>query len=118
MVIIYIVYGIYSESQSFNIYLPRLAKLAIRLLVILAVYFTGFLAFKWYGLKWVTAIWQLVYFLFVLLLLLTVINDMLFEKISGEVRGVVKNLEDFFITPLFFVALFAISRALTRLNSN
>lgn len=118
IVIVYIGYGVYSDTRNYNIYLPRVAKLALRLFSTFAIYFAGILAFKKYEVRWVSEIWQTVYLLFFILLALTEVYALLAGAAPAPLRNILKTLEEFLVSPLFYVALVAISRTLTKNSAN
>ena len=78
LILIVIIYTLYYMAfvyvGNYN-QIPRRVRHIARLLSILMVYGVGYYSFKKYGVKWISGLWNIIYFVVIILLILIGIYD-------------------------------------------
>jgi hypothetical protein len=96
--------------------IPRKIRHTGRLVSILIVYGVGFYAFKKYDVKWISAIWNFIYFTVIVVLLLIGLYDWSFGPASPQTRNIAKTLHEFLISPILYVGILILNRILIKMS--
>jgi len=114
--IVYSLYNICLVYVSYYDDIPRKVRHINRLLSILIVYGIGYYSFKKYGVKWISDIWNVIYFAVVIILVLIGLYDWSFGPASMQTRNIAKTLHEFLISPVLYVAILIINRTLVKIG--
>ncbi|HVW98400.1 MAG TPA: hypothetical protein VHA56_20710 [Mucilaginibacter sp.] len=116
ILLIYTLYYMAFVYVSYFNEIPRKVRHIARLVSILLVYGIGYYTLKKYGVKWISAIWNYIYFVVVLLLILIGLYDWTLGPASQQIRNVAKTLHEFLISPVLYAGLLIINRMLTKIS--
>lgn len=116
--IVFVAYNFLLAYASYANDIPRKIRHINRFIATIFIFGTGYYAFKKYDVKWLSKIWTICYFTVIILLVLAGLCDWAFGPISAQIRTIAKNLNEFLISPLPFVALYAMSRKFGKIDTN
>ena len=117
IILILLIYTLYYKTVVYVNYfneIPRKVRHIARLVSIILVYAVGYFSYKKYGVKWMTDLWQVVYLVTILLLVLIGLYDWGFGPASMQIRNVAKTLHEFLISPVLYLGIVIINRVLVK----
>ena len=116
IVIVYSLYNIYLVDVNYYEDIPRKVRHINRFLSILIVYGIGFYTFKKYDVPWIRTLWNIIYILFLSLLILIGIYDWSLGPASGQIRNIANTFHEFLISPILYVAILIINNTLVKIG--
>jgi hypothetical protein len=114
IVLLYSLYNIYLVDVDYYNQIPRKVRHIARFISILAVYGIGFYSLKKYMDTWVINLWNAIYIIFTILLILIGLYDWSTGGASNQLRNIANTLHEFLISPVLFIALYIIHDKLLR----
>jgi hypothetical protein len=108
IVLLYSLYNIYLVDVDYYNQIPRKVRHIARFFSILSVYGIGFYTLKKYMDAWVINLWNTIYLIFTILLILIGIYDWSVGGASNQVRNIANTLHEFLISPVLFISLYII----------
>ncbi|MDO3644228.1 MAG: hypothetical protein ACTHMI_21785 [Mucilaginibacter sp.] len=116
IVLVYTLYYMLFVYVSYFNDIPRKVRHISRLISIIIVYGIGYYAFKKYDVKWLSSVWNFIYFVVVVMLLLVGIYDWTLGPASASIRNVAKTMHELLISPILYAALLIINRIVARVS--
>ena len=116
IVLVYTLYYMLFVYVSYFNDIPRKVRHVSRLISIIIVYGIGYYAFKKYDVKWLSSVWNFIYFVVVVMLLLVGIYDWTLGPASASIRNVAKTMHELLISPILYAALLIINRIVARVS--
>lgn len=115
--VVFVAYNFLLAYASYANEIPRKLRHVNRLVFSLLIFGIGYFAFKKNNIQWLTDTWKIIYVSIITILIFAGLYDWTISQLTFQVRSIVKNLNEFLISPLPFIALFAISKNFSKFNN-
>lgn len=114
--LVFIAYNFLLAYASYANEIPRKVRHVNRLVCSLSIFGIGYYTFKKHNVQWLTDTWKIIYASIIILLLVAGLFDWFINPLPFQLRNIVKNLNEFLISPLPFIALFAVSKNYSKIK--
>ncbi|WP_295648172.1 hypothetical protein [uncultured Mucilaginibacter sp.] len=108
IVLVYSLYNVFLVDVSYYNDIPRKVRHLTRFVSVLMVYGIGIYTLKKYMEGWVISLWNVIYLVATLLLIIIGVYDWSVGGASSQIRDVANTLQEFLISPLLFIVIFII----------
>ncbi|MES2110679.1 MAG: hypothetical protein V4577_18110 [Bacteroidota bacterium] len=117
IILVYTLYYMLFVYVSYFNDIPRKLRHISRLISIIIVYGIGYYAFKKYEVKWLSSVWNFVYFTVVIMMILIGVYDWTLGPASASIRNVAKTMHELLISPILYAGILIINRMVVRIGA-
>ena len=118
IVLVYSLYNIYLVDVNYYNDIPRKVRHINRFVSVLLVYGIGIYTLKKYMEGWVIGLWNSIYLIATLLLLIIGVYDWSIGGAPAQVRNIANTLHDFLISPILYAVVYIIHDKLLPARKN